>query len=52
VKVLAWQDKKTVTSISTYHNGKMSTISKHRKEIKQKVVFDYNTSMGKVDMKD
>jgi hypothetical protein len=53
VEVLAWQDKKTVTFISTYHSGEMSTISKDGKEIiKSKVAFDYNTSMGRVNLKD
>jgi hypothetical protein len=43
VAVLAWQEKKRVTFISTYHSGEMNTISKDRKEIiKPKVALDYS----------
>jgi hypothetical protein len=51
VTVLAWQDKKRVTFISTFHNGEMSTTSKDGKDtIKPKEAFDYNTNMGSVSL--
>ncbi|XP_021941602.1 piggyBac transposable element-derived protein 4-like [Zootermopsis nevadensis] len=47
VAVLAWQDKKRVTMLSTYHKDDMCvTINKaKREEIKPLVVRDYNKNM-------
>ncbi|XP_021941441.1 piggyBac transposable element-derived protein 4-like [Zootermopsis nevadensis] len=54
VAVLAWQDKRRVTMLSTYHKDDMRvTINKaNREEIKPLVVRDYNKHMLGVDLKD
>lgn len=54
VAVLSWQDKKKVSTISTYHGAEMELgPSRGRPNIyKPKVVRDYNKYMGGVDKKD
>ncbi|PNF31583.1 hypothetical protein B7P43_G00790 [Cryptotermes secundus] len=53
-KVLAWQDKKRVTMISTYHKNDMRVVVNraNKTEIKPVVVCDYNKNMLGVDLKD
>jgi hypothetical protein len=54
VAVLAWQDKKRVTMISTYHKNDMRVVVNraNKPEIKPLVVCDYNKNMLGVDLKD
>jgi hypothetical protein len=53
VAVLAWQDKKRVTMISTHHKDDMRVIVKaNKQETKPVVVCDYNKNMLGVDLKD
>jgi hypothetical protein len=54
VAVLAWQDKKRVNMISTYHKSDMRVVVNHEKspEIKPVVVCNYNKNMLGVDLKD
>ncbi|KAG6438653.1 piggyBac transposable element-derived protein 4 [Manduca sexta] len=57
VCVLAWEDKKRVTMISTCHGSatglpRIHTNSKRPIAFKPQVVLDYNRSMGGVDLKD
>jgi hypothetical protein len=52
--VLTWQDKKTVTMISTYHKDELHVaVNKvNKEETKPVVVYNYNVHMGGVDLKD
>jgi hypothetical protein len=52
--VLAWQDIKRVTMVSTYHNSNMRVVVNHANKpaIKPVVVCDYNKTMLGVDLKD
>jgi hypothetical protein len=54
VVVLAWQGKKRVTMISTYHKSDMRVVVSRAKkpEIKPVVVCDYNKNMLGMDLKD
>ncbi|XP_023725727.1 piggyBac transposable element-derived protein 4 [Cryptotermes secundus] len=54
VAVLAWQDKRRVTMISTYHKNDMRVVVNraNKPEIKPVVVCDYNRNMLGVDLKD
>ncbi|XP_021915030.1 uncharacterized protein LOC110827574 [Zootermopsis nevadensis] len=54
VAVLAWQDKKRVTMISTYHKDDMRVTQNkaNRVQIKPVVVRDCNKEMLGVDLKD
>jgi hypothetical protein len=54
VTVLAWQDKKRVTMISTYHKDDMHVVINKANRVQSKcvVVCDYNVNMLGVDLKD
>jgi hypothetical protein len=54
VAVLAWQDKKRVTMVSTYYKDDMRVvvIRPNKTQIKPVVVCDYNKNMLWVDLKD
>jgi hypothetical protein len=54
VAVLAWQDKKRVTMISTYHKDDMCVVvnKANRVQSEPMVVYDYNVNMLGVDLKD
>jgi exonuclease III len=54
VAVLAWQDKKRETVISTYHKDDMRVVvnKANRVQSKSAVVCDYNVNMLEVDLKD
>jgi predicted nucleic acid-binding Zn ribbon protein len=54
VAVLAWQDKKRVTMVSTYHKDDMRVVVNraNKTHIKPVVVCDYNKNMLRVDLKD
>jgi hypothetical protein len=54
VAVLAWQDKKRVTVISTYHKDDICVpVNKvNQEETKPVVVYCYNVNMKAVGMKD
>jgi hypothetical protein len=50
---LKWHDKREVCMLSTYHDDSVKTIKTYKGDkIKPVVVFDYNKSMGAVDMAD
>lgn len=55
--ILKWQDKKTVSMLTTIHTNDMAQIepkyfSKKRSTVKPKAVLDYNIAMGGVDKAD
>jgi hypothetical protein len=54
VAVLAWQVKKRVTMVSTYHKNDMRMVVSraNKTQIKPVVVCDYNQNMLGVDLKD
>jgi hypothetical protein len=54
VALLAWQDKKRVTKVSTYHKDDMRVvvIRPNKTQIKPVVVCDYSKTMLRVDLKD
>jgi hypothetical protein len=54
VAVLAWQDKKRMTMISTYHKDDMHVVVNKANRVKSKlvVVCDYNINMLGVGLKD
>jgi hypothetical protein len=54
VALLAWQDKKRVTTISIYHRDDMRVVVNKANRVQSKpvVVCDYNLNMLGVDLKD
>ena len=52
---ISWKDKKNVNMLSNIHSGALSNVLKRRageKYRKPQVIFDHNSTMGGVDLKD